>query len=143
MINELKAIHKEISYIRLYGIRGRGGSGSNKRHGPIPSFDSFDLDALSNVKPRSGDKDYDKNHAEYEDIPDLTKEEIKSYAAERIDDKYDAYGRNTKSKSFSAQVREAQGLSAKAAVVVENIKNLAKRPGEFIASVYDKADERM
>lgn len=147
VINELKAIHKEISYIRLYGIRGRGGSGSNKRHGPIPSFDSFDLDALSNVKPRSGDKDYDKNHAEYEDIPDLTKEEIKSYAAERIDDKYDAYGRNTKSKtkskSFSAQVREAQGLSAKAAVVVENIKNLAKRPGEFIASVYDKADERM
>lgn len=146
VINELKAIHKEISYIRLYGIRSRGRTRTKNRgsnSGPIPSFDSFDLDALSNVNPRSGDSKYDENHTEYEEIPDLTKEDIKSYAAERMDDKYDAYGRNTKSKSFSAQVREAQGLSAKAAVVVENIKNLAKRPGEFIASVYDKADERM
>ncbi len=139
IIDELRAIHKEISYIRTYGIRGDSNNNKNThtKSSKIKSFDEFDI--FSNTKTKIGP---DNTETDYDTIPDLTNENISDKAKSII--KSAKLSKEDKEKlSFSQQMTEAQGLSAKMAVIANNAKELASKPGKFIASVFDRADERL
>ena len=148
VLSELLGIHKELSYIRLYGTGGSG-KGTRKgkkgpKGGPSPSFDKFVI-----PKPHIGnDKEYDKNHEEKtsggNDI--YSSDDISEEAQKILNSATSDNGVNSKKtgkKSFSEKMHEAATLSAKMSVLASSATELAKKPANFIVSVMDKADERL
>ena len=141
ILSELTAIHKELSFIRIYGT---GKSLSKKdKGGSRPNFDNFNIPDI-----RTGNyNDYDKNlnkvvsdSTQNVDDETLNKEVVdilKSGKEETISTSKNA------TKSFSERMHEASGLSAKMSVLVKSATDLAKKPAEFVVAMMDKADARL
>lgn len=140
-ISELIAIHKELSYIRLYGTGGKSGSTKNKKGSKRPNFDSFDI-----PKTKSGkDAEYDKNHEQKIDdsLNNVKDEKLGDEYSDIIDDAKEETASKKQAKSFSQRMSEASGMSAKMSVLVQSASELAKKPAKFVVSMLDKADERL
>lgn len=148
ILSELLGIHKELSYIRLYGTgRGTGKVSRNGKRGlkrgSSPSFDKFNI-----PEPHIGnDKEYDKNYEENTSggNQNYTQEDISREVQNILDSA--SLDENNKKKnakqSFSERMHEASSLSAKMSVLASSATELAKKPARFIVSVMDKADERL
>lgn len=131
IISELVDIHKELSYIRLYGIGNTSGG--------RPSFDSFTIPVT-----RTGNENvYNRNAEQNQTYESLTDEELDSQVSQIITSERDQQSGTEESKSFSQRMNEASGLSAKISVLVKSASELAKKPAEFVVSVLDKADQRL
>lgn len=146
VISELSAIHKELSYIRIYGAGSGGGKkkkGKGGPKGPKPSFDNFTVPVMrtgnENAYNMKQDEATNRASSNVESI------DVGERASEIIGDaKFDALEPiNKANKSFSEKMHEAAGLSAKMAVLVESATELSKKPAKFIVAMMDKADARL
>lgn len=151
-LSELIAIHKELSYIRIYGIGGRtSGSSAGVSSGGVilpdgikPSFNNFEI---PDIKIRKGnDKEYDKKNeknttGKFSNVYNTSVDERVTEILKSTDFK----NKNDKkeNKSFSERMHEAATLSAKMSIIASSATELAKKPAKFIVSVLDKADERL
>lgn len=152
VLSELSAIHKELSYIRMYGTGG-GSQSSNIRtnsgiilpDGVRPSFDNFTIP----VARAGNDRQYDNNvtnNTSNNNVSNNTNTNIDEQVSNimrKVNEEQEANDTTTASKSFSQRMNEAAGLSAKMSVLASSATELAKKPAKFIVSVLDKADQRL
>ena len=126
VLNELVDIHKELSYIRIYGTGGSGGGGKKKRGkggpGPKggPSFDSFEI-------PR---KQIQDDTTTPDDYPTLSDEEVDEDVAKLTADQ---------KKKFKDKLKDAKGITGKISVFANSI--LGKVDEGIYSLIYGPKEE--
>lgn len=139
VLSELAAIHKELSYIRIYGTGG--GYGSKKKGKGKVKFENFST-PISRV---GKDATYDKNLEDKikDNLNNVKDESVDAGVSRILQSGKDATLDTTKVESFSDRMHNAPTLSAKIAVLTKSASELAKKPAKFIVAMMDKADARL